>query len=434
MKRTDLYEKVWSTPMIRLAAELGISDVGLAKACRRHAIPVPPRGHWAKLQAGKKSPRAPLPAPELDVDVEFSRSDPQERARLNAAAEEERRVIAAQTEKIAAKVNVAMVADLARAHPLVKATQKYCERLPKLIERYKRRGFHGWTSTKPGDLPAPEVRGGRYALLHRDLLDITASLDDMDWVLRFHATLFKGFTDAGMTIVRRTPESRGRHGHERGPAVELASQKETFRIRFSQGYSRRELAGKELEALRKEERWASSYEFRAADRFTFSLEGTEYSCNKSWTGTKNTLEARCAEIVRAAIELVPLQAERRRQRLVQEAESQRRAAIAADQHRRAQARAEQVKHAIAIMEANDQRGRLLAFLEQLQLRGKEFAPPYDDRVATWIKVVRAQLNARDPVAEMLHECLSVPSWATWPPAWWPEQASQPADSDQDEAH
>lgn len=170
------------------------------------------------------------------------------------------------------------------------------------------------------------------------------------------------------------------------------------------------------------------------DRFTFSLEGTEYSCNKSWTGSKNTLEAKCAEIVRAAVELVPLQAERHRQRLVQEAESQRRAAMAADQHRRAQARAEQVKHAVAIMEANEQRERLLAFLEQLQLRGKEFAPPYDDRVATWIEVVRSQLNARDPVAEMLHECLSVPSWATWPPPWWPEQAPQPADADQDEAH
>lgn len=237
-----------------------------------------------------------------------------------------------------------------------------------------------------------------------------------------------------MTIARRVAEPRGRHGQERGPAVELTSQKETFRIRFSQGYSRRELSAKELEALRKEERWASSFEFRAADRFNFSLEGTEYSCNKSWAGTKNRLEAKCAEIVRAAIELVPLQAERRRQRLTREAESQRRAAIAADQRRRAQARAEQVKHAVAIMEASDQRERLLAFLGQLQLRGKEFAPPYDDRVTTWIDVVRAQLNARDPVAEMLHECLSVPSWATWPPAWWPEQASQPADADQDEAH
>lgn len=51
MKRSELYAKVWATPMSRLAIELGISDVGLAKACRRHAIPAPPRGYWAKLKA-----------------------------------------------------------------------------------------------------------------------------------------------------------------------------------------------------------------------------------------------------------------------------------------------------------------------------------------------------------------------------------------------
>src|SRR6185369_6225294 len=40
--------------------EFGISDVGLAKTCRRLGIPTPPRGHWAKLAHGKKSPRLPL--------------------------------------------------------------------------------------------------------------------------------------------------------------------------------------------------------------------------------------------------------------------------------------------------------------------------------------------------------------------------------------
>lgn len=50
-----LYSRVWSTPMSKLARELDISDVGLAKACRRHSIPRPPRGYWARLAAGKSS-------------------------------------------------------------------------------------------------------------------------------------------------------------------------------------------------------------------------------------------------------------------------------------------------------------------------------------------------------------------------------------------
>jgi hypothetical protein len=65
MKRSELYEKVWSAPMTKLGKELGISDVGLAKACRAHDVPAPPRGYWAKLAAGHKPPRAALPNPKL---------------------------------------------------------------------------------------------------------------------------------------------------------------------------------------------------------------------------------------------------------------------------------------------------------------------------------------------------------------------------------
>jgi hypothetical protein len=62
ISRPDLYEQVWTEPMTKVAERLGISDVGLAKACVRADIPTPPRGHWAKLQAGKPSRRPPLPA------------------------------------------------------------------------------------------------------------------------------------------------------------------------------------------------------------------------------------------------------------------------------------------------------------------------------------------------------------------------------------
>ena len=50
--RKELYAQVWSTPIRTLAANYGLSDVGLAKICKRLAIPRPPRGYWAKIQAG----------------------------------------------------------------------------------------------------------------------------------------------------------------------------------------------------------------------------------------------------------------------------------------------------------------------------------------------------------------------------------------------
>lgn len=59
--RQQLYELVWSGPMTTLAKTLAISGVGLAKACRRGNIPVPPRGYWARLAAGQRVARTPLP-------------------------------------------------------------------------------------------------------------------------------------------------------------------------------------------------------------------------------------------------------------------------------------------------------------------------------------------------------------------------------------
>lgn len=38
LQRRELYEKVWAAPLQRLAKELGLSDVGLAKLCRRHSL------------------------------------------------------------------------------------------------------------------------------------------------------------------------------------------------------------------------------------------------------------------------------------------------------------------------------------------------------------------------------------------------------------
>jgi hypothetical protein len=48
--------------MRTLAARHGISDVGLAKICKRIRVPRPGRGYWAKLAAGHKVKRTPLPA------------------------------------------------------------------------------------------------------------------------------------------------------------------------------------------------------------------------------------------------------------------------------------------------------------------------------------------------------------------------------------
>ena len=61
LTRQELYKLVWKKPMSKLAVEFGLSDQGLEKICRRHNIPKPGLGYWAKLQHGKEPPTPELP-------------------------------------------------------------------------------------------------------------------------------------------------------------------------------------------------------------------------------------------------------------------------------------------------------------------------------------------------------------------------------------
>ena len=67
LRREDLYQLVWTAPVSEIAARMGISDVGLAKACRRADIPLPPRGYWARVGAGQRIVQAGLPSIPMGV-------------------------------------------------------------------------------------------------------------------------------------------------------------------------------------------------------------------------------------------------------------------------------------------------------------------------------------------------------------------------------
>lgn len=61
----ELFDRAWSTPVLRLAREIGVSDVALSKACRKASISLPPRGHWAKPAENRPSKPAPPNSTEL---------------------------------------------------------------------------------------------------------------------------------------------------------------------------------------------------------------------------------------------------------------------------------------------------------------------------------------------------------------------------------
>lgn len=69
--RVELFEMVWETPMIHLAKQLNLSDVGLRNICKKQGIPLPRAGHWTRHQLGKADPRPELPYPNHNPTISF---------------------------------------------------------------------------------------------------------------------------------------------------------------------------------------------------------------------------------------------------------------------------------------------------------------------------------------------------------------------------
>ncbi|MFG0533750.1 hypothetical protein ACF8FB_26045 [Pseudomonas sp. yb_2] len=75
----QLFEMVWERPVLIIAKEIGVSDVGLSKACRKAGITLPTRGHWAKPVS--KRPRRPKP-PASTTPITFHVLNVEKAARL----------------------------------------------------------------------------------------------------------------------------------------------------------------------------------------------------------------------------------------------------------------------------------------------------------------------------------------------------------------
>jgi len=96
--------------MSHLAKQFGISDSGLAKICKRLNVPYPPRGWWAKKEAGKPVRTQALPPFKdgIPASVAISPSEGPEEG-LKAAIREKSQEIG----------EVAVPQRLARSHPLI---------------------------------------------------------------------------------------------------------------------------------------------------------------------------------------------------------------------------------------------------------------------------------------------------------------------------
>lgn len=423
MKRIELYELVWSKPMTKLGAELGMSDVGLAKACRRHAIPVPPRGHWAKLQAGKTSVQVPLPHPAMDMEVSFTTLPPARRQAEVARKREAKAVVAVKAEELRAVAPVRKQSD-ARPHPLVRATMDFFARLPARVKRWERMTPHQRVYTDEERIPQKE--NGRWMLNVPDGLILAVSDEALPWTLGFLDRVFKALTAAGVKVVRQ-------EGKDREPAsIDCGLGQERLKLGFREGYRRVKLTAAEFAQAKAKQSWAREWEYLPSGTFTLTLQGSEHSASKGWTGPQIKLTALEDEIAATCLLLLESQPKLRDDRLEEERRRRAEAERADRQRRIAQARREQLERAFKAAEAYEKVERLQRFLGQVESEMGRYNPPFDERARIWLTVVRDELARSNPHLEILTGSLSVPSWASWPPEWWPaakEEDSAPTENE-----
>jgi len=415
MKRTELYKLVWSKPMTKLGAELGISDVGLAKACRRHAIPVPPRGHWAKLQAGKTSVQVPLPQPGTDMEVLFTTVPPARRQAEVAQKREAKAVVAKKAEALRAEAPTRKQAD-ARPHSLVRKTMEYVARLPARVKRWERMTPHQRVYAAEERLP--HMENGRWMLNVPDGLILTVSDEALPWALGFLDRVFKALAMAGVEVVRQP-------GKDREPgSIDCVLGQQRLKLSFREGYRRVKLTAAEFAEAKAKRSWAKEWEYVPSGTCTLTLQGSEHSVSKGWTGDQGKLTALQEEIAATCLLLLESQPQRREDRLEQERRRIAEAERAERQRRIAQARREQLERAFKAAEAYEKVERLRRFLDQVEAEMSSYNAPFNERAPVWLQLVRDELGRSNPYLEILGGSLTVPSWTTWPPEWWPEATKE----------
>jgi hypothetical protein len=354
--REELYERVWSQPMVKVAKDFGISDRGLAKTCKRLEVPVPPRGYWAKLQAGKRVSKIPLPVPKSKLPPEISiqrtpvaTESPvpeQVRAEVNAVIEKRDRIRVPET--------------LSSPHPII---EKW---LQQKRERHTANRLSGSRGTDPR-MDSTERRR-----------------------LRILSTIFKEVEKLGHGV-KETPEGQ--------VYLEFESQKIEFKL--SQRYQQ-----VQVPLTEEEKRW--SWRENATTRT--DLQPTGELCfeittwisepiRKRWRdGKRHTLEEQLGDLIAGLIYAAAIRKEWERQRAEEEARRLERERIRAEQERLRRIDAARWRHLTELAACARQANMVREFLDGLEQRARSAAgdQQLSADLQSWFSWARKRADTADP--------------------------------------
>ncbi len=414
MTRLELYERVWQTPMIKLAAELNLSDVGLAKICRSFSIPRPAAGHWAKVAAGT-TPNRPVLAGDPQMRIPRL---PTAQVRVDRASHAaSRRAIRSAGLGLVPRPkgpDVVMRSSLDECLPIVAKTARFFAAIPIKAAKYeslrKQAAARGGLFWGANEHSIPSRITGRFNSFGDGRLTIAATLSRIDWILRFHDALLRALIDRGCKVVSRNGKGSDSYW------VEIKRDRGVLIVSFAEDFE------KSSSPMGRWDKDLPDTGYRAKDTMRLKVRW-EHGSERKWTDTPERLEAELPNIVceldaaisRADADLPAL--------LEARAASQRRQAEEriADEHRREAVRQEELRleRELAWLEraiaAGDMQLRLSAARQVLdELERRAPADASGERVRAWVAVVRTRMQspADSLLAELLREFDAVNSRRT----------------------
>jgi Asp-tRNA(Asn)/Glu-tRNA(Gln) amidotransferase C subunit len=169
VSREELYELVWSMPMVKVAEKFNVSGSYMARICSILHVPRPERGYWAKLAVGKAPEKPPLPAAQPGDQLSWSQDGE---------------------------------SPLPPPPRLAKPPSLPRRKLPRPVT-----GIHGLIRDAKGHYDAGyKVDEGQHLRPYKRLLvDVTASIAGLEKALAFANDLFNALESAGHRVIISSP-------------------------------------------------------------------------------------------------------------------------------------------------------------------------------------------------------------------------------------
>ena len=381
--RETLYSEVWSDPVSVVAPRYGLSDVGLAKICRALAIPLPSRGYWAKVKAGRIMSRAPLPKLK---DKGLTVTGPVKLPPEKAAVREASRKSAAKIRKEIPLVQPSEEESTSSQHPLVRAASK----------RLRQRD--GW----------PENTQLRTA--PKEVLNLSVTHESLDRALNIVDALLKALIGRGFSVeIENQLGATVLKSITTGTSLQLSLTEHIRRTRH-------EITPAEERARKKyweRSRWDNSLSFPHTPMYDYTRTGVltieaHGWPSRTWKDTPRTqLEKRLGEVVAGIVAL----AQEKNARELEEARREKAHRHAVERFdfltKRRSDELERFKELEASATNWERAHRLRAFADAVEFEASRTGKLSPERM-DWLAWVRAKADWLDPLIQVSDPILDAP--------------------------